>query len=284
LTKLLRDEHALFRRRTVERIVAWASAAAPTDAEGDIHHRIWCALEDDRVAKQQEIEALERHLASLMVRTPYVLLLSIPGINVISAADFAGEMGPIQHYANAKCITGRAGLFPSRYQSDQVDRADGALVRCANRRLRTVILSIADNLIKCNDHFRAKAEVWDAMGKDPRTTHVKVGMRFTRIAYQMVAGRQVFRHPCCRDRSYILDKLVTFHREHRTEAAQILGDLRAAADQVPAREHREEAKPLVRWLKTRGEEEFLPLQCVQRADTSVDDRPVPPFGCGSAAP
>ena len=85
------------------------------------------------------IEALERDLASLLARIPYVLLLSIPGINVVSAADFAGEMGPIQHYANAKCITGRAGLFPSRYQSDQTDHADGPLVRCANHRLRAVI-------------------------------------------------------------------------------------------------------------------------------------------------
>ena len=55
---------------------------------------------------------------------------------MVSAADFAGEMGPIEHYANAKCITGRAGLRPSRYQSDQVDKANGPLVRVANRSLR----------------------------------------------------------------------------------------------------------------------------------------------------
>jgi transcriptional regulator with XRE-family HTH domain len=48
-----------------------------------------------------------------------LLILSFPGINVVSAADFAGEIGPMEHYANAKAITGRAGLRPSRYQSDQ---------------------------------------------------------------------------------------------------------------------------------------------------------------------
>jgi hypothetical protein len=35
-----------------------------------------------------------------------------------------------------------------------------------------------------------------------------------RIAYQMVAGGQVFRHPCLQHRSYILDKLNAFEREH----------------------------------------------------------------------
>ena len=31
-----------------------------------------------------------------LVKTPYVLLMGIPGINVVSAAEFAGEMGPIE--------------------------------------------------------------------------------------------------------------------------------------------------------------------------------------------
>ena len=69
--------------------------------------------------------------AGLLVQTPYVLLMGIPGINVVSAAEFAGEMGPIERYATARAITGRAGLFPSRYQSDHVDYPDGQLVRCA---------------------------------------------------------------------------------------------------------------------------------------------------------
>ena len=86
--------------------------------------RIALALYDDRQRKTQEIQALERAIAGRLVQTPYLLLLSFPGINVVSAADFAGEMGPIEHYAHAKAITGRAGLRPSRYQSDRVDKAN----------------------------------------------------------------------------------------------------------------------------------------------------------------
>jgi hypothetical protein len=62
--------------------------------------------------------------------------------------------GPITNYATAKAITGRAGLFPSRYQSDHIDRTDGPLVRCAIRSLRATNLGIADNLIVCNRYFR----------------------------------------------------------------------------------------------------------------------------------
>jgi hypothetical protein len=152
----------------------------------------------------------------------------------LSAADFAGEMGPVEHYANAKAITGRAGLRPSRYQSDQVDKANGPLVRNASRALRAAILGVADNLVVCNHHFRALAALWAAQGKDPRHTRVKVALRFCRIAFQMVAGRQVFHHPAIQGRHYILDKLSAFHREHHTGMAEVLRDLHAAVGQLPA--------------------------------------------------
>ena len=157
-------------------------------------------------------------------------------------------MGPIEHYANARCITGRAGLFPSRYQSDQVDHANGQLARRANRRLRAVLLGIADTLIGCNQHFNVLATRWQALRKDPRHSHVKIALRFARIAFSMVAGRQVFRHPCLRERHTILDKLLAFHREHDTPWDQTLADLNRTIGQIPAKEQAAEAKPLTERL------------------------------------
>jgi hypothetical protein len=71
-----------------------------------------------------------------------------------------------------------------------------------------------------------------------------VGARFTRIAFQIVAGRQVFRHPCIQGRHYILDKLSAFHREHDTGMVEVLRDLQAAVSRLPPREYATEAKPL----------------------------------------
>jgi transposase len=245
----LRQAGIRFQQRTVQAVVDWAEQAAPGDVAASQHLRIALALYADRQRKTQEIQALEREIAGRLVQTPYVLLLSFPGINVVSAADFAGEMGPIDHYANAKSITGRAGLRPSRYQSDQVDKANGPLVRHCNHALRAAILGIADNLIVCNHHFQALATQWNAQGKDPRHTRVKVGLRFCRIAFQMVAGRQVFRHPCIQGRHAILDKLTAFHREHDTGMVEVLRDLQAALGQLPPREYATEAKPLAEELQ-----------------------------------
>jgi transposase len=249
MARLLRKDQVRFQERTLERVLEWAQGTACPDVAAEQHRRIAMALDADRVRKTHEIQALEREIAGRLARTPYVLLLSFPGINVVSAGDFAGEAGPMSHYANSRCITGRAGLYPSRYQSDQVDRADGPLVRCSNRRLRAAILGVADNLILCNRHFGELASRWKAAGKDPRDTHVKVGLRFCRIAFQIVAGQQVFRHPCIQGRSYILQKLMRFHREHGTSMDRTLADLQAAIAQLPRQEHAAEAAPLVEELE-----------------------------------
>lgn len=99
-------------------------------------------------------------------------------------------------------------------------------------------------LIVCHRHFGALAERWQQAGPDPRHTRVKIALRFCRIAFQMVAGGEVFRHPCCRERRYVLHKLMTFHRQHGTPMMPMLADLQAAVTQIPKAEQAAEAAPL----------------------------------------
>ena len=244
LCQSLQQADIRFQTRTLQKLIDWANQAAPGDLAADLHRKIALQLCDDRQRKNSEIQALERDIASRLVQTPYVLLLSFPGINVVSAADFAGEAGPIRHYANAKCLTGRAGLRPSRYQSEGVDKPNGRLLRAANHSLRGAIMAIADNLLVCNHHFQVLATQWAAQGKDPRHTRVKIALRFCRIAFQMVAGGQVFHHPSIQGRHYILHKLSVFHTEHQTGMAEVLRDLQKAIEQLPRHAHAEEAEPL----------------------------------------
>ena len=251
LAKYLRKAGIRVHRGVLQRIVTWAANAASPAENADIHQQIWTALDDDRAAKTREIQALEGQAVSLLVKTPYVLLLSHPGIHVVTASELAGEMGPISHYAGPKAITGRSGLFPGRYQSVDVDHNRGPILRCANRRLRAILMLIANNLIRCNHHFRALNVIWQSQGKDPRWTRVKVVSRFSRVCYQMVAGGKVFHHPGQRGRDYILDKLLAFHGEHQTAPDKTLGDLRMAIQQIPKAELDNEAAPLRKRIEGR---------------------------------
>jgi transposase len=250
--KAIADSTGLrYRSQTLPEVLAWANNAPPSHPQADCLGRILAALDNDRLEKSRQIQALEGTLARFVVGTPYVLLLAIPGINVVSTADLAGELGPIELYANANAITGRAALMPSRYQSDAVDCA-GPLRRSGNRRLRAALVQIADNLAKKNQHFQARATLWARAGKDLRWVRVKIAKSFSRIAFAMVAGRQLFAHPCCQSRHYILDKLVEFHLAHGTSATLLKEDLDAAVKHLPRRACSDEAKPLAERLEELG--------------------------------
>jgi len=244
VTRWLREEKLRFQARTVEKIVAWAGNAADADPLAAHLSRVWHALHDDWQSKTESIRRLERELAGILVKTPYLLLLSLPGINVTSAAELAGEMGPIEHYAHARAVTGRAGLFPSRYQSDTVDRADGPLAHFRNARLRAVWMRVADNLIKCNAYYRGKHQFWKQRRVDSRDIRCRVANRAVRSVFQMVSGRKLYRHPSRLDRGYVMDKLLAFHREHATPPHEIVRDLQRAAEQIPKQDRLEEAAPL----------------------------------------
>ncbi len=268
------------RRDTFDKILAWAEQAPPVPGLSLDRRRLLVNLDDDHLAKTRQILELERDLAHLVVATPYLLLLAIPGINIVTIADLAGELGPMALYLNPNAITGRAALMPSRYQSDQVDCRNGPLRRRGNRRLRAVLMQAADNLVHCNHYFRARAGAWTRAGKDPRWVRVKVAKIFSRLAFALVAGRQLFPHPCCQPRHYIIAKLLDFHGDHGTDVYAQRRDLEAAAGQLPRTACAGEAaavQPLLDDLaRRRGPQplaEIIPLVLARLAARVVESTP-----------
>jgi len=249
LVQSARLARARVQQRTLVRILGWAQGAPDPDPDAALHREWLIALSGDRTTKLKQIAAVERQLVGLLVQTPYVRLLALAGINVVNAADFAGEAGPMANYATARIITGRAGLYPRRYQSDRVD-CSGGLARRGNRRLRQALLWGADTLIRCNDHFRVLAAKWTDRGRDPRAVRVQVAGRYARIAFQMVTGRGAFHHPACQGPPAVLSKLIEFHDAHEMDIEITRTDLQRAAAQLPAAERERERADLA--ARSRG--------------------------------
>lgn len=192
--------------------------------------------------RKQQISSTEQEMAGFLVKTPYLLLMSVRGINVVSAASLAGEAGPIEHYASPRAINGRAGLYPSRYQSDELDR-QGGLARVANRRLRSACMMVAKNLIKCHPYYRGLSAHWQKQKVDPRDRHVRIANRANRMVFQIVGGAQVRRGKGV-DPEAILSKLREFHRDHHSELDRMISDMNEAFSWLPKSVYANEAKPL----------------------------------------
>ena len=253
ITAYLKKKKIRFQARTIERIVAWAGAAAEPSELASVYTRQWRELNQVRQLLCDQLVAVEREMARFLVQTPYVLLLSVTGINVISAARLAGEAGPIEHYASAGAINGRAGLYPSRYQSDEVDHPDGRLVRQCNRQLRGAAMLVAENLIKCHAYYRGLSALWTTQKVATRDRRVRVANRAMRMVFQLVGGRQVWRGKGV-DGEYLLAKLHEFHRVHKTPMEQTVRDLNEAFVWLPKSAYAKEAQPLAELArkKSRG--------------------------------
>jgi transposase len=250
LAELARQRGVQVHGATLVRILGWAQNAAAPDANAPLYQQLVCDLNDDRLTKEKQIRASEQQLVSLLVQTPYIRLLALSGINVVLASELAAEAGPIVHYATARVITGRAGLYPRRYQSDEVDHASGTLARRGNRRLRHALLMAADTLLRCNEHFEVLGAKWAGQGKDPHDIRVRIAGRFTRIAFQMVSGKEGFRHPACQGPPAVLSKLIEFHKVHGIGSDTTQTNLQHAATQLPRAEQVRELEALNAQLET----------------------------------
>jgi hypothetical protein len=129
---------------------------------------------------------------------------------------------------------------------------------------------------------------WRLQGKDARDIRVRAAGRFCRIAYQMVAGRMTFQHPCARQRDYILTKLIRFTVEHAIEPDQLLRDLDAAASMLPREAYHEEAvaleEELARVRKQRGAGPLAPGTILPAALAELEMNRVRSTGSGEADP
>jgi len=218
---------------TVERVRNWANQASPPDRGKEVNHRILC----DYLALIRQLSAridrCEKDLLQCLVQTPAVLLLSITGLNVPSTSNYGGEMGPHEHYIGPEKVTGRAGLFPSHYQSDETNRPNGPLVGGRNSRLRDAIVEVSRNLITRNPYFHAWRNLPDHKSWSQDHAEAAVGNHFARISFAMLRQNNVFDHPIAGRQDSVLCKLLAFGREKKVPSDQLYDLAVCALRQLP---------------------------------------------------
>ncbi len=244
MAKHLRSIKTRFQERTLDKIHAWSRQAADAAPLQELLTEQWKQLAENHALLTSQINDTERKTAHFLVQTPYVLLLSVTGINVVSAGELAGEAGPIEHYGSATALNGRALLYPARYQSDEVDRSD-SIAKHGNRKLRAACILVAKNLIKCHPYYRGLAAVWAKRNVATVDRQCRMANRTNRMVFQIVSGRQVWRGKGI-DREYLLYKLREFHRTHGTSLELTVADLNSAFEWLPKSTYSEEAKPLLK--------------------------------------
>jgi len=141
------------------------------------------------------IREMEIKLLGYLVRIPAVVLLSIDYIGPIRAAEFAGEITPIDQYTHSRALIKAAGLDPTRYQSSTQESSKHYISNMGSRALRYIVINTANDLMKHNEYFALFAKELMRRGKSKGCACVAVGNRFIRVAFWMIKDQKSFAPP-----------------------------------------------------------------------------------------
>jgi transposase len=127
-----------------ERLVAAARVAIPTDQAPTARTMIDRDLTLLAAFDAQVAEA-DKHLASLLPRTPFAVLCSGPGWRVVRAATYGAAVGDPDRWPSARQVHRASGLCPATYASAG-RRHDSAISREGSVTLRRAVLSLGVGL------------------------------------------------------------------------------------------------------------------------------------------
>jgi len=143
---------------------------------------------------QEIIISLENEIAHLLVQTPGVYLLSIPGISVIYGAEIIAEIGDISRFAYAKQIISLAGTCSRKNQTGEYDPQGLPMSKKGNKFLRTSLNQAALSLNTwCPDfnayYTRKLIEKADKKG----IARTATGNKLARLAFALTKHEMLYR-------------------------------------------------------------------------------------------
>ncbi|MCL6574036.1 MAG: IS110 family transposase, partial [Bacillus sp. (in: Bacteria)] len=144
----------------------------------------------DLVDKQ--IKLLEKKIEDLFVQTEGAIILSVPGIGVVTGAELFAEMGDISDFDHAGQLIKMAGTNPIVKQSGGKKPSYFGISKQGRRSFRNVTYQIGRSLAINNPAMKQKYLALKERGKHPRQAYVALGNRMIRIAFSMIRHQKLY--------------------------------------------------------------------------------------------
>jgi transposase len=153
----------------------------------------------DLVDKQ--IKLLEKKIEDIFVQTEGAIILSVPGIGVVTGAELVAEMGDISDFDHAGQLIKMAGTNPIVKQSGGKKPSYFGISKQGRRSFRNVTYQIGRSLAINNPAMKQKYLALKERGKHPRQAYVALGNRMIRLAFSMIRDQKLY---CTDQETYAL--------------------------------------------------------------------------------
>lgn len=145
--------------------------------------------------------ALETQIRQLDLRLELIakededaqLLMTIPGIGVITALNFKVTIGDAQRFSSSKKVGAYVGMTPKQYSSGEVERR-GRISKCGCREMRSLLVEAATVMLTRTKSW-SKLKAWGlklAHKKGMKKAFVAVGRKLAVIMHRMLITRKEF--------------------------------------------------------------------------------------------
>ncbi|SDD24460.1 IS110 family transposase [Halanaerobium congolense] len=213
LREISRKNNLKFRNSTIEKLLLAAenSYARPYE-ELEVEIELLTMTIADYENANQKIELLRDKIENILVQNPGLLLLSVPEIGVVTAAEFSAEMGPATQYDYAGQVIKTAGTNPLVKESGGKKARYGSISKQGNPSFRHIVYLVGKSLAtgKTNPYFKSYAERLRKRDKNPNQIYIAAGNKFIRVTFAMLRDHKLFDPPMWKGESLtsnIFDKI-----------------------------------------------------------------------------
>jgi transposase len=138
-----------------------------------------------------QISAAEAELASLVPRSAFATLTSVPGWGVVRVSNYAGALGDPHRWPGPRQIYRASGLSPMPYESAG-KRRDGTISREGSVALRRALIDLGVGLWLTEPAAKAYAAELKSRGKPGGIIGCALAHRATRIAFALVRDHATY--------------------------------------------------------------------------------------------
>lgn len=194
LRKISIRENLKLRDSSIDCLLKFAkeSASKPrVDLEAELYQLP--VILDSYEQMTKHIKELEKKIEKILLRTDGALLLSMPGLGVVTAAELSAEIGNVKDFIHAGQLIKMAGTNPIVRQSGGHQATHGSISKQGRRAFRNIVYLVGKVCSTSNPDLRKHYIALKDRGKKTRQAYIAIGNRVLRIAFAMLKKRDFYR-------------------------------------------------------------------------------------------
>ena len=193
LRQLSKEHNLKFRQTTIDKLL-FAASESVSKPLTDLSSELFLLKQKlkDYEWHTQTIRDYEAEIERIFIQTDGVLLLTVPGIGLITAAEIYSEMGDLSHYSNAGQLIKKAGTNPTIKQSGASQGYYGRISKQGNAHLRSAVYNAGRSLCVHNERLKPFSNRLKEKGKKTGQIYIAMGNKFLRIAFSMLQKQTPF--------------------------------------------------------------------------------------------